>query len=142
MYQHKLEVVTVKETVHYWRDSKTRTSRNDEIYFPIKYFPLKVRKFLEIEAIQKPILLWGAGKKGKLICKLLQDANADFLWYTDNERKKGITIQNKIIKKNLPKNIERFVIILAISSPEDKEVLKIYLNNHNLESGMNYFWFC
>lgn len=142
MYQHQLEVITVKEIVHFWRDSKTRTSRNDEIYFPIKYFPLKVRKFLEIEALHKPILLWGAGKKGKLICKLLKDANAEFLWYTDNERKQGIAIQHKIIEKNLPKNLERFVIILAISSPEDKEFLKIYLTKHNLVSGINYFWFC
>jgi glycosyltransferase involved in cell wall biosynthesis len=141
MYKKKINPITIKKILHYWRDSKQRTSRNLLTYYPINYFPLKVKNFINQEVGKKRILLWGAGKKGKILAKLLQENNTDFWWYTNNPKKQGVTILNNVIKNKIPENLEDYKIIVSVSSPEDKKDLMVFFNKLSLKKGQHYFWF-
>ncbi|MDB4106986.1 glycosyltransferase family 2 protein [Bacteroidia bacterium] len=141
--KHKLKVIRLNKVVHHWRDSETRTSRNVEQYFPIAYLPLKVRYFIEIDRnINKELLLWGAGKKGKIIAKLLIEKGIDFKWVTNNNKKKGVNIYGKILESSSEAGFSNSQIVLAISSPSDKKEVLDILNAVKGISIKDCFWFC
>lgn len=100
-YKYKLKVAGVKEVLHYWRDYPTRTSRTDENYFDNRFLQLKLHYFLQLDyKLNKTLVLWGAGKKGKFIAKHLIKKNMPFKWITNNPKKigkeiYGITIENQ-----------------------------------------------
>ena len=140
VYQEKINVVCIPEIVHLWRDSENRTSRNEKAYFPISYFPLKVHYFLKID--RTPILdlvLWGAGKKGKIIARLLIEKNQKFIWITDNQQKSGKSIYGVRLKSTKDVDLETFQVIVAVSSPTDKIDIKKALQ---VSKNQNHFWFC
>ncbi|MBT8327161.1 MAG: glycosyltransferase [Bacteroidia bacterium] len=139
IYASKIEVITIKETVHFWRDSLDRTSRNEPQYFPIAYFPIKVHYFLQIDRNTKPLLLWGAGRKGKLIAKLLIAQNEKFTWITNNQNKIGLSIYGIRMHGEDEINLTEFQTILAISSPRDKKGVIEKLKKQNYS---DFFWFC
>ncbi len=143
VYKAKMDVVCVKEVVHLWRDSQNRTSRKLPIYFPMAYYPLKVKYFMEIDRDKKkPLLLWGAGKKGKRIANLLLENKQDFVWCTDNNKKIGVDIYNKNLKDCKTLVLNDYQIILAVSSPQDKREINKVLANSSLKKSKNYWWFC
>ena len=89
-YQHRVPVETVNDTLHYWRDYSSRTSRNDPNYSDNTFIPLKVKYFLNCDYNpSKMLCLWGAGKKGKAIAQLLSQNNINFSWFTNNPKKIG-----------------------------------------------------
>lgn len=140
-YEHKLKVNTVKEVVHRWRDSQNRTSRKEPIYFPMAYYPLKVHYFLRIDRDPvKELVLWGAGKKGKLVAQLLRERSVDFRWVTDNERKWGLHIGGTLV--SAPEDLNDVQMIVAVSSPDDKAAIAARLAELDSKKGMQHWWFC
>jgi len=143
IYMNGLKVHWVNEVVHLWRDSSSRTSRNNSEYFPSAYYPLKVKYFLTLDRNRnKPLLLWGAGKKGKLVARLLNKRNEDFSWITNNTRKIGAPIYGKklVLLKDLdPKQYQN---IIVVSGPKDKQDLSQLLTEIGLNEREDYFWFC
>ena len=140
IYESKLQVNTVKDVVHLWRDSSIRTSRNNPTYFPMAYYPLKIHYFLKIDRNKAiPLILWGAGKKGKAIAKLLKERNETFTWITDNAKKIGLSIYEHEMVDRKDVNLQDYQIILAISSPLDKQEVTQQLISQKCE---NFFWFC
>lgn len=91
-YGHKLEVVSVLEVLHRWRDHGTRASRNDPNYADNRFFELKMKHFLSIDRSTDPLVLIGAGKKGKRLAQILLKQSIDFEWWTNNPKKTGIDI--------------------------------------------------
>lgn len=142
MYASGLNVVCSKEIVHYWRDSQNRTSRKNEIYFPMSYYPLKVHYFLELEAKDAPLILWGAGKKGKLIARLLLDQKRNFTWMTDNPKKVGVEIAGKVVEAVDNQRLIGSKTILAVASPDDKTDIQARLDAWELTKAEDYWWFC
>jgi hypothetical protein len=143
MYEHKLKIVGVQQVVHYWRDSQYRTSRVLKEYFPMAYYPLKVHYFLRIDRKQKkPLVLWGAGKKGKLIAKLLSETDQEFTWITDNVKKIGISINEHLVEAVDPKIFQGAQTIIAVASPTDKMAISRQLKEMNLIKAADYWWFC
>ncbi len=90
-----LKIKTVKEKIHFWRDHPNRSSRRDPNYADNRFIELKIWHFLKKDYKSDQVLsLWGAGKKGKLVAKLLKEKNIPFRWFTNNIRKVGHVIQD------------------------------------------------
>lgn len=139
----KMQVIGVDAVVHHWRDSQWRTSRTDSTYFPMAYYPLKVKWFLQLDyQPDKDLMVWGAGKKGKLIARLLFEHGIPFRWVTDNENKHGVTIQKSIPEPVFPLNPMDHHVILAVASPEDQREIQHRLDQMGMVVGQDAWWFC
>lgn len=140
--KHKLKIIRLKEVVHHWRDSETRTSRNEEQYFPTAYLPLKVHYFIELHRDESiGLVLWGAGKKGKLVAKELLERNVVFTWITNNEKKIGKDIYGVVLKSDNEQDFLGVQIIIALSSPEEKVEVQTRLSHERLVNNRDYYWF-
>jgi glutamyl-tRNA reductase len=107
------------------------------------YYPLKVHYFLSIDRNEsKELVLIGAGKKGKLIAKLLLEHGEGFHWLTNNKKKHGVKVYNNTIKDVEDFNFQGTQIILAFASPEDRAEANEFLNARNLKKSEDYWWFC
>ncbi|MEO0338865.1 MAG: glycosyltransferase family 2 protein, partial [Bacteroidota bacterium] len=80
-YKNGIRPAVVPEIMHLWRDHSQRSSRTMEVYAQQAYFDLKVPYFLELDRKEaRPLLLWGAGRKGKRVAQLLIDNGVNFHW--------------------------------------------------------------
>lgn len=138
MYKSNLKVEATNEVVHFWRDHFARSSRNDPNYLDNRFIELKVNYFLEINKNDKPLLLWGTGKKGKSIAKRLITSNIDFTWCTNNQNKIGHNVYDKIIE-SIPLNLNEFQIIIAVANKMQQLTILNTLEQHQ---NSNYFYFC
>ena len=138
-----LQIEPLKEVVHHWRDSQNRTSRKDPVYFPHAYYPIKLKYFIEQDLDRsKPLILWGAGKKGKRIASMLDQMGIEFLWHTDNPRKQGLLINGLEVSNVSSDEFCLAQTIIAVASPEDKLVIQSTLDSWGLKKAKEYWWFC
>ena len=143
-YQHRIKVVPIDQILHFWRDHSLRSSRNDPNYLDNNFLNIKLRYFINIELNSKQkVTLWGAGKKGKEMAKLLLENNIEFDWLTNNARKAGKDIYGKTLKViDLGTNeIVSQKIILAIAGPEDQAEVKTDLEKIGKKQGVDFFFF-
>lgn len=143
-YEKKLTVKTVPETIHLWRDYPERTSRNDPNYADIHFFDLKIKYFLSIDyQPEKQLLIWGAGRKGKKLAKILIDHNIKFGWITDNSKKIGHDIYGIKIGSiiDLHKNIS-FQAIIAVAAKDALEGIYQTLESSFSSKSENFYLFC
>lgn len=126
MYHHGLRVIPSDQILHHWRDYPHRTSRTHENYADNRFLELKVDYFLEIDHQKdRPLVLWGAGKKGKLIAQLLIARGIHFIWVTDNPKKIGKEIYSHILQssENIPV-MNTSQTIVAVAGEGQKGILK------------------
>ena len=116
MYINGIKISNVNVVIHQWRDHNLRTSRTDSKYDFKNFIPLKIEYLLK-QKNNNSIVLWGTGKKGKLIAKELMKKEHDFIWITDNANKQGKEIYGQLIHetKFLKKEIFK-TIICGVSS--------------------------
>jgi len=127
MYSKKLKICGVNKILHLWRDYPERTSRNDPKYLNNTFADIKTKYFINYDhEPNKTLILWGAGKKGKQIAKVLIEHNIIFNWVTDNPKKINKTIYNKkIINSDILKKDLDLQVIIAISSKNFNPFLHI-----------------
>lgn len=143
LYQSGIKIKIISEVIHRWRDSTNRTSRMESQYFPENYVDIKVGYFLKIDRNKTiPLVLWGAGKKGKKIAKVLLKLGVKFTWVTDNPLKFGVNIYNQIVQPRIKINLKSYQQIIAISSPSEQIEVQSILDSLELKNRKNYFWFC
>jgi len=143
-YQHGLQISAVKEVIHLWRDHSSRTSRNVAIYSG-HFFDLKLPYFLALTYdSNKQLLLFGAGKKGKLLAQKLIDRQIPFHWLTNNPKKIGKDIYGKILlsEKDILLQPQAYQAIIVISAPEDVKEMNEYLSSTDMVKAVDYYWFC
>lgn len=143
-YQFGLNVRSIDQTLHLWRDHPERTSRNDPKYADVHFFDLKLNYFLSLDfKPNRPLVLWGTGRKGKEIARKLKKRNVFFHWMTDNPKKIGHNIYDSLIisTADLPA-LTRPQVIIAIAAPQARQAIEQQLKEMNLESGNGYFFFC
>ncbi|WP_066758917.1 glycosyltransferase family 2 protein [Crocinitomix algicola] len=142
MYRAKLKVIGIDKILHYWRDRSNRISRTWEEYEDNRYFEMKLRFFYEIDRDQnRPLVLWGAGRNGKDMAKLLQSYKDNFHWVCDNERKIGKDIYGvKMEHYNTVASLKNPQIIIVVASPDGKIEIKEKLNSWN-KKPVNDYWF-
>ena len=121
-YRLGLKIHGLDKILHYWRDRSTRISRTWEEYEDNRYFDLKLRYFYALDPDkQRPLVVWGAGKNGKDLARLIQAYEDSFHWVCDNERKIGKDIYGIRMEhfESIPA-LEKPQIIIVVASPEGK----------------------
>ncbi|WP_431157883.1 glycosyltransferase family 2 protein [Winogradskyella poriferorum] len=138
------KIIPCDKLLHYWRDYSTRTSRTHEHYAQNYFLDIKVRYFLELDYDKKrPLTIWGAGSKGKVVAKLLIKNNIPFHWICDNPKKIGKKIydQELLNFKHLSTLKNPQSIVTVANDEAQKEILSFF-KSHNMFSMIDYFFFC
>lgn len=143
-YENGLKIIPCTDVLHLWRDYHTRTSRTHEHYAQNYFLDIKIHYFLRLDHDStKPLVVWGAGFKGKRISKSLMGRGIDFTWLCDNP--------NKINKKIYGKEMKHFKTMELLENPqsiitvanEDAQIeIKTYLNLLGQQPMKDYFFFC
>ncbi|MEM6843059.1 MAG: glycosyltransferase [Bacteroidota bacterium] len=118
-YQQKLHIVGIDKVLNYCRDRPDRTSRNDDDYQDNRFFDLKTRYFYDLDRDpNRPLVLWGAGKKGKDLAKLLLKREERFHWVCNNPRKIGKGIYGiKLESVEVIPELDYPQILVVVTSP-------------------------
>lgn len=128
MYENQIRVTCSTHILHIWRDHGGRASRNDENYSDNRFLDLKVRYFLRNDfRSNEKLIVWGAGKKGKQIAQLLISDSREFDWITNNPKKIGKHIYNKIISSQdiIPDSTKASIIIAVANEVEKSEIINL-----------------
>ncbi len=143
-YQARYRVVGIPEVLHFWRDHADRSSRNDPNYANQQYFNLKTPYFLDLDYDSKrSLVLWGAGKKGKVLARQLLEANIKFHWLTNNPKKQGKAIYDVIlVSEKILEELDRPQLIIAVAAPDDQTGIQSCFEEKNWTAGKDYFFFC
>lgn len=136
-----LQVRVVDSVLHHWRDYPERSSRTDPNYADNRFLDLKMHYFLQNDLdADRPLVLWGAGKKGKAIAKMLVKKEIIFHWVSNNENKIGHDIYGVDIEgEEVLKKLTEGQVIISIAGVEDQEYVKMFLARY---MGLEGFWFC
>jgi glycosyltransferase involved in cell wall biosynthesis len=143
-YKHQMKVIPCDKVLHYWRDYSTRTSRTHEHYAENYFLEIKLRYFLELDYDStRPLVVWGAGNKGKTIAKLLNNKNVDFIWICNNPKKIGKHIYDKELHDfNYLNEIKNAQSIITVANKESQQSIKSFFKSNNKQKMLDYFFFC
>ncbi len=141
-YKHKLKVIGIDYILHHWRDRSDRISRTWEEYKDNRYFNLKLDFFFELDRDKsRPLVLWGAGRNGKDMAKLILKNESSFHWVCDNDKKIGKDIYGiKMQHYNDVIDLDNPQIMIVVNSPDGKLEIKNILNSWKKEV-VNDYWF-
>lgn len=141
MKNYGMKICAVKEVIHLWRDHADRASRNDLNYLDNNFIDLKVKHFTNNDMdVSKPLVVWGAGKKGKKIISQLKDSKIKVHWICNNKRKIGTKIYDTMLHG--PQSILEFnspQVIIAVAQRDALAEIESYINK--LEK-KEVFYFC
>jgi len=128
----------------HWRDYSTRTSRTHENYAQNHFLELKVHYFLELDFdATRPLTIWGAGAKGKTLAKLLIKNAIPFYWICDNPKKIGKHIYDqKLLNFDYLSQLSQPQSIVTVANDDAQREIKAYFKNKNMQSMIDYFFFC
>lgn len=143
MFRAGFSVIPSERVLHLWRDYSDRSSRTDPNYSDNKFLNLKMAYFIEqFQEVDKQLILWGAGKKGKAIARLLIKENINFEWITENVKKQQINIYDKITSA-IPQSFtpEKSIIIVSVSNPDEQHDIRCQLEENDLIKGYDYYMF-
>jgi len=143
-YKHNFKCIPSNKILHYWRDYSTRASRTDDNYKQEKLLDIKLHYFLKLDYNpQRTLTVWGAGGKGKRIAKQLVEQEIPFVWICDNPRKIGKYIYNqKLYNFNHLKELNNPQSIVTVANQNAQREIKDYFKTQNMESMIDYFFFC
>ncbi len=142
-YRQGLNVVGVDKILHYWRDRSNRISRTWKEYKDNRYFDLKLRFFYEIDRDRsRPLVLWGAGRNGKDMAKLLLGYEATFHWVCDNQKKIGKDIYGIQMQhfKDI-KDLDNPQIMIVVTSPDGRLAISQLLQSWDKQPVIDYWFF-
>ncbi len=142
-YKHGLKVHGIDKVLHFWRDRSDRISRTWEEYKDNRYFGMKVKYFYQIDRRrERPLVLWGAGRNGKDLAKLLLEEEDTLHWVCDNERKIGKDVYGiKMQHFNDIPSLEKPQILVVVTSPDDKIVIRNQLDQWGKKPVEDYWFF-
>jgi len=137
-YQQGLTIIPCNQILHYWRDYPTRTSRTDAHYADNRFLEIKLDYFLQLDHQKnRPLVIWGAGKKGKWIAQRLLEQNISFHWICDNPKKVGKEIYGCLLKETaFRKALIQPQYIVAVANKLEQIAITKQLE------GMDFFFFC
>jgi glycosyltransferase involved in cell wall biosynthesis len=143
-YENGLKIIPCDKVLLLWRDYDSRTSRTHEHYAQNYFLDIKLFYFLRLDYDEKrPLVLWGAGFKGKKIARGLIKKQINFTWLCDNP--------NKINKNIYEQNLYHFSKLESLEQPQSivtvaNETAQLEIINYlkGLESkpAKDYFFFC
>ncbi|MDB9755790.1 glycosyltransferase [Winogradskyella sp.] len=143
-YKAKYKCIPCNKVLHHWRDYSTRTSRTHKHYAENSFLDLKVHYFLDLNYdCKRPLTVWGAGAKGKTLAKLLIDNNIPFYWICDNPKKIGKHIYDqKLLSFKHLSQLQHPQSIVTVANLEAQKEIKTFFKSHNMQTMIDYFFFC
>ncbi|MEZ4971164.1 MAG: glycosyltransferase family 2 protein [Flavobacteriaceae bacterium] len=143
-YGQGLKCIPTNDLLHYWRDYGHRTSRTSEHYAQNYFLDIKLYYFLKLDRNDySPLVLWGAGKKGKTLAKKLLKKNIVFTWVCDNSNKIGLDIYGKKMDHYTEiTKLEKAQIIITVANKEAQVFIKKYLLALKKKTVQDSFFFC
>lgn len=143
-YKQKLICIPCDKVIHHWRDYATRTSRTHVHYAENHFIDLKLHYFLQLDYDQtRPLVIWGAGKKGKTIVKKLIEFKIPFEWICDNPYKIGKCIYGQELHSlNYLENLNKPQSIITVANKDAQKEIKVYFFEQQMKPMLDYFFFC
>ncbi len=143
-YEQGLKVVGIQDILHQWRDYPTRSSRTDEHYSDNRFLDLKLHYFLKLDKEKsRPLIVWGAGKKGKLIARKLLEKGIAFRWICNNEKKIGKVIYEQLLHPiDFILQLRHPQIIITVAGDEAQQNILEFLEKNDFKKREDYFFFC
>lgn len=143
-YEGGLRCLPSDRVLHYWRDYDSRTSRTSEHYAQNYFLEIKTHYFLKLDRQQnRPLLIWGAGFKGKRVARHLVRQGHGFYWVCDNPNKIGKKIYGVPLQHfSLAATLERPQSLITVANPEAQAQIRHYLHGQGWRPGEDYFFFC
>jgi glycosyltransferase involved in cell wall biosynthesis len=144
MFEDQLICLPCEEVVHLWRDYDTRTSRTSVHYAQNYFLDLKVFYFLKLDwNSNRPLVVWGAGNKGKTVAKLLRQRNIPFFWVCDNPNKIGKEIYGNILSSyTMIEKMKRPQSILTVANAKAQKQIRKFLEEKEQRAMLDFFFFC
>jgi FlaA1/EpsC-like NDP-sugar epimerase len=129
--------------LHHWRDHSVRISRTWDCYEDNRYFDLKLKYFYEIDRDpDRPLVIWGAGKNGKDLVRLILKREKKITWVCDNGKKIGKDIYGIRMKHfNVVKDIQNPQILIAVNATEERSAIRDLLNHWGKKPVKDYWFF-
>ncbi|MEJ1222038.1 glycosyltransferase [Sediminicola sp. 1XM1-17] len=143
-YEQKFICIPSDEILHYWRDYDYRASRTSEHYAQNYFLDIKLHYFLRLNYREhRPLVLWGAGKKGKEIARNLLERKIDFHWICNNPNKIGKDIygQELLHFSTMTPMMEPQVIV-TVANSEAQSFIHDHLKGLQLRPLKDYYFFC
>ncbi|MCF8461578.1 MAG: glycosyltransferase [Flavobacteriales bacterium] len=121
-----LKVILCSEIIHYWRDHSSRSSRNDPNYADNRFLDLKLKWFLRLSHdSSRPLVVWGAASKGKMLSKGLLEAGVDFRWMCNNPNKINKHVYGKLMENVAGiKQLENPQVIVAVANKDEQAEIR------------------
>lgn len=143
-YENGLTCIPCQKVLHYWRDYDTRTSRTSEHYAANYFLDIKLHYFLKLEYDPaRPLVLWGAGNKGKTIAKTLLEKKIDFKWICDNPKKINKDIYGKKLDHyRILKHLQDSQNIITVANEKEQQTIKSFFTELHKTPMKDYFFFC
>jgi len=143
-YENGLKCIPCNKVLHHWRDYDSRTSRTSEHYAANYFLDIKLLYFLKLEYDPgRPLVIWGAGTKGKTIAKSLIGRKLDFNWICDNPYKIGKNIYGKRLSHfRVLNDIKNPQNIITVANEEEQNSIRSFFATINKHPMKDYFFFC
>ena len=143
-YEAGLRVIPCNEVLHLWRDYPTRTSRTSAHYAQNFFLDLKLYYFLKLHWNRsRPLVIWGAGNKGKHLASALQNQQVQFLWMCDNPNKIGKKIYDVQMQHFQEiDDLSRPQIMITVANPLAQSAIVQFLHQRKMHSLNDFFFFC
>ncbi|WP_240472259.1 glycosyltransferase family 2 protein [Mangrovimonas xylaniphaga] len=143
-YKGQLKCIPSNTVLHQWRDYPDRASRTDEHYSKNHFIPLKIRYFLKLDYDNKrPLALWGAGHKGKMVARRLIANRIPFTWLCNNEKKIGKHIYGlELHSFEYLKTFKQPQCIITVANPDEQTKITQHLQSLDMKPIEDYYFFC
>lgn len=143
-YELGLQCIPCDTVLHRWRDYAIRSSRTSEHYADNRFIAIKCFYFLKLNYKKNnPLVIWGAGRKGKAIAQYLIQKNIEFNWLCNNPKKIGKSIYDVLMQpEKALETLDNPQVIVAVANEEEQAKLKYYFHKKGMETMIDYFFFC
>ena len=130
--------------LHHWRDYDTRTSKTNKNYNLEAFNKLKASYFLELDYDDsRPLVVFGAGLKGKIVAKELLKQNILFHWISMNPNKSNKRIyEQELLGMNSFNKLENPQSIITFAHAESQKQFHKYFKKPQMKQNKDYFLFC
>ena len=143
-YEAGLKCLPCDEVLHLWRDYSVRSSRTSDLYADNRFLNIKCYYFLKLNFDEsRPLIIWGAGRKGKVIAQYLIQEKVEFHWLCNNHKKIGKDIYGVQMQSETDlDNFENPQIIVAVANEAEQAELKTRFHQREMKTMEDYFFFC
>ena len=143
-YGAGLKCLPSSRLLHHWRDYRHRTSRTSEHYAGNYFLDIKMHYFLRLDRdTSRPLVVWGAGYKGKTIAKKLIREDNPFHWLCDNPEKIGKEIYGiPLVHYSRLDELENAQSIITVANGQAQGQIRDFLRSRHQQAMRDYFFFC